>query len=132
VSVRRRPSLTPPADTLLVLDSGGVIALARRDDQARALLAELADCGLWPARVPSAVLVEWLTRLLKECYINEMLDVVLARRAAKLRTAARTGSAVDAVVVASAEPAGTVLTSDYKDIRALASQTSGAVKVFRL
>jgi hypothetical protein len=35
-------------------------------------------------------------------------------------TAARRGSAVDALVVALAEPGGTVLTSDLRDLEALA------------
>jgi hypothetical protein len=42
------------------------------------------------------------------------------RRAALLRRLARRGSAIDALVVASAEPGGTVLTSDPDDLRALA------------
>lgn len=44
---------------------------------------------------------------------------VLARRAALLRTAARRGSAVDALVIAAAEPGGTVLTGDPDDLSAL-------------
>jgi hypothetical protein len=102
-------------------------------------VAEFADRGLWPPRVPSVVLVECLSgnagrdaktnRLLKVCYIDEIVDVVLARRAAGLRYIARMGSAVDAVVVASAEPHGTVLTSDRRDIVALAAAASGAVQV---
>lgn len=46
----------------------------------------------------------------------------LARRAAFLRLRARRGSAVDALVVAVAEPDGTVLTSDLNDRDALASE----------
>jgi hypothetical protein len=45
----------------------------------------------------------------------------LARRAAYLRRLARLGSAVAALVVAIAEPDGTVLTSDPDDLEALAS-----------
>jgi hypothetical protein len=44
----------------------------------------------------------------------------LARRAALLRRLARRGSAVDALVVALAEPGGTVLTSNLGDLSALA------------
>ena len=44
-----------------------------------------------------------------------------ARRAAELRRRARHGSAVDAVVVALAEPGGTVLTGDKADIKAIAA-----------
>ncbi|MGH9056412.1 MAG: hypothetical protein ACRDYY_11220 [Acidimicrobiales bacterium] len=85
--------------------------------------------------MPSVVLVECLTgdpgrdapanRLLRACDVEEALGVVLARRAAHLRTRARRGSAVDAIVVASAEPDGTVLGDDLKDLRALAAHAIG-------
>jgi hypothetical protein len=58
-------------------------------------------------------------RLLKSCDIVDMLPEPLARRSGLLRTRARRGSAVDAVVVATAEPGGTVVTSDQKDLAAL-------------
>jgi hypothetical protein len=58
---------------------------------------------------------------LKSCDIDEVLPELLVRRAANLRFLARRGSAVDAVVVASAEPGGTVLTSDLADLQALAA-----------
>jgi hypothetical protein len=87
--------------------------------------------GLWPPRVPAVVLVECLqghagrdanaNRFLKTCEIAEAIPVGLARRAALLRRLARRGSAVDALVVASAEPGGTVLTSDPGDLEALAA-----------
>jgi len=48
-----------------------------------------------------------------------------ARRAAELRRRARTGSAVDALVVTCAEPGGTVLTGDEADITALAAHATG-------
>jgi len=58
--------------------------------------------------------------LLKTCDIVEVIGEPLARRAALLRRLARRGSAVDALVVALAEPGGTVLTSDPGDLSALA------------
>jgi hypothetical protein len=42
-----------------------------------------------------------------------------------LRYAAGRGSAVDAIVVAMAEPGGSVLTGDHGDIAALASHADG-------
>ncbi len=45
----------------------------------------------------------------------------LARRASVIRGRAGRGSAVDAVVVAMAEPGGAVPTFDVKDLTALAS-----------
>ncbi len=44
-----------------------------------------------------------------------------SRRAVQLRTQANQGSAIDALVVASAEPGGSVLTSDRADLTALAA-----------
>ena len=49
----------------------------------------------------------------------------LARRAGELRHRARSGSAVDAIVVASAEPGGIILSGDVEDLRALASYATG-------
>jgi hypothetical protein len=115
---------------MLVLDSGGVTRLAERSQQAAALLQAFREENLWPPLVPSMVLVECLqghpgrdalaNRLLKTCDIVEDVSEPLARRAAFLRRQARRGSAVDALVVALAEPGGTVLTSDPGDLEALA------------
>lgn len=60
-------------------------------------------------------------RFLKTCIIEPDVSEVTARRAAQLRRLARTGSAVDALVVALAEPGGTVLTGDRADLEALAA-----------
>ena len=60
-------------------------------------------------------------RLIKACDVVEDIPERLARRAASLRTQARRGSAIDALVVASAEPGGSVLTSDPADLIALAT-----------
>ncbi len=120
---------------LVVLDSGGVSCLSRRSREAVALLAALRREGAWPPLVPSEVLVESLTgdprrdantnSLLKTCDVGESLPVIRARRAASLRARARRGSAVDAIVIASAEPGGTVLTSDPGDLGALAEFANG-------
>ena len=119
---------------MLVLDSGAVTRLAERSSGAAALIAALRTEGLWPPVVPSVVLVECLTgegsrdavhnHFLRTCDVVESIAVRLARRAAWLRARARTGSAVDAVVTAVAEPGGTVLTGDLADLRALARHAS--------
>jgi hypothetical protein len=119
---------------MLVLDSGAVTRLAERSARAAALIAALRAEGLWPPVVPSAVLIECLTgegsrdaaehRFLRTCDVAESLPVPLARRAAWLRARARTGSAVDALVTAVAEPGGTVLTGDLADLRVLARHAS--------
>ncbi len=115
---------------MLVLDSGGVSRLAERSRQAVALILALREQGLWPPVVPSVVLVECLhghagrdalaNRFLKTCDVVEEISEPLARRAALLRRRSRRGSAVDALVVAFAEPDGTALTSDLDDLEALA------------
>ena len=56
---------------------------------------------------------------------EEAVGIGLARRAAELRRRARRGSAVDALVVAVAEPDGAVLTGDEADITALAAVSHG-------
>jgi len=116
---------------MLVLDSGGVTHLAERSARAAALIQALRAEGLWPPVVPTVVLTECLTgegprdagqhRFLRTCAIAETVPLALARRAAWLRARARKGSAVDAIVTATAEPGGTVLTGDLADLRALAS-----------
>lgn len=120
---------------MLVLDSGGVSKLAERSKQALALLSSLRQAGLWPPRIPSVVLVECLqghagrdaneNKFLKICDVAEAVPEKLARRAAVLRRLARRGSAVDALVVACAEPGGTVLTTDPDDLEALATHAQG-------
>jgi hypothetical protein len=116
---------------VLILDSGGISRLAERSTAAAALLEALRDAGLWPPVVPTPVFIEALhgdaardaraNRLLKTCDVTEDIPGRLARRAAYLRTQARRGSAIDALVVASAEPGGSVLTSDPDDLSALAT-----------
>jgi len=122
----------------LVLDSGGVTGLVGQ----RARLEELRRRDVWPPVLPSVVLTECLTGdhrrdfhtngLLRACEIRDV-DELLARRAAVLRGSVRTSrtpSAVDAVVVALAEELGaTVLTSDPRDLRALAAGTSTPVRI---
>lgn len=123
----------------LVLDSDGVAMLAGR----RARLEALRRRGEWPPVVPSVVLTEALTgdhrrdfqehRLLRTCDIRPV-DEDLAREAAALRTAVgatRAPSAVDAIVVALADAVGgaTVITSDPRDLRALATHSTNDVKI---
>ncbi len=122
---------------MLVLDSGGVSRLAEQSRRSAALIVALRDASLWPPVAPSVVLVECteghagrdalVNRLLKTCDVVEEVGERLARRAAWLRRRARRGSAVDALVVAFAEPSGTVLTSDAGDLRALAEHANGVL-----
>jgi predicted nucleic acid-binding protein len=70
-------------------------------------------------------------RFLKTCDVVEEIGEPIARRAATLRRRARCGSAIDALVVAFAEPGGTVLTSDLEDLEALAEYAQ-RVKIERV
>jgi hypothetical protein len=116
---------------VLILDSGGFTRLSARSKQALALIRAFHAAGLWPPVVPTMVLVESLqgdpardanaNRFLKACIVQAEVTPTSARRAAELRRRARTGSAVDALVVALAEPGGTVLTGDRGDLEALAA-----------
>ena len=119
---------------MLVLDAGAVSRLSERTLATVALIDSLREAGLWPPLVPSVVLVESLeghsgrdanaNRFLKTCLIAENVPEDLARRASWLRTRAGRGSAVDAIVVAFAEPDGVVLTQDLPDLRALATRAA--------
>jgi hypothetical protein len=126
---------------ILILDAGGVSALAGQ----RARLMELRRRGLWPAQVPSVVLAESLTgdhrrdfpanRLLRACQVRDVTEPH-AREAARLRTAtglAATITATDAVVVAFAStcPSPIVLTSDARDLAALAEHAARPVTIAR-
>lgn len=122
----------------LVLDSGGLSALA----QSPARLEQIRVRDLWPPIVPVAVLAESLTgdhrrdfhlnRLLRACSIRADTELI-GRHAAALRYATRREgiSAVDALVVAFADHAGggMVLTSDPKDLQALAANSIHPISV---
>ena len=69
-------------------------------------------------------------RFIKSCKVDEALPEPVARKADTLRT--RTGraseiSAVDAIVVVMADPDGTVINSDWKDMNALAARTRNVI-----
>lgn len=116
---------------MLVLDSGGLSRLSQPTRRAAALIGALKDAGLWPPVVPSVVLVEStsgaartdtnINRFLKTCEVDSLVSEVMARRAGQLRSLAGRGSAIDALVVAIAEPGSTILTSDREDLEALAA-----------
>lgn len=120
----------------VVLDAGAVIALSnpKRIARVRALL----EAGLWPPVLSSVVLVETLggrgtrdagvMRVVATSELHDTVPLALARRAGQLRRYAGRGSAVDAVVVATAEALDdrtVVLTSDPNDIEALTSHATG-------
>ena len=123
----------PGGIPVLVLDSGGLSYLAARSSQAAALIRSLRREDLWPPVIPTMVLVEspqarpgrdaTHNQFIGICLLEDSVHLALARRAAELRRRAGKGSAVDALVVALAEPNGAVLIGDIADLHALAAQT---------
>jgi len=119
----------------LVLDSAAITALGRRDRQTAARLAALRLRGLWPPIVPTAVLVDSLTgNRVRDALAHRTvglslvhpLDEPMARRAAQLRRRARAGSAVDAIVVATAELfEALVITGNLDDLARLSQPANG-------
>lgn len=122
---------------MLVLDSGGLSRLSQRNRRAAALIEALRAEGLWPPVVLTVVLAEStagtartdanINRLLKSCEVDPVVAEAKARRAGQLRASARRGSAIDALVVALAEPGSTVMTSDPEDLDALAAYADHVV-----
>lgn len=117
---------------MLILDSGAVTRLSEGSRRSLELITLLRASPEWPPVVSTVVLIESLrgdgsrdakaNRFLKTCIIDPNVRERGARRAAELRQQARRGSAVDALVVAMAEPGGMVLTGDRDDIEALAAR----------
>lgn len=125
---RRRRTDAPPHR--LILDSGAVIALARHDSRARAVLTAAHEAGV-DVRVSSVVTAETVrggaidapvNRVLKAIGGADPIDEATARLAGSLLGAAGSSETVDALVVASAIRAGggVVLTGDPDDLRPLA------------
>lgn len=122
---------------MLVLDSGGLSRLSQRNRRATALVEALRAEGLWPPVVPTMVLAESISgsartdasvnRFIKTCDVDPIVPAMTARRAGYLRARARRGSAVDALLVAIAEPGGTILTGDSGDLEALAAHSDGVM-----
>lgn len=116
---------------MLILYSAAVRRLAQRSTRTLAYIRALRAAELWPPIAPTVVIIESLrddgrrdattNRFLKTCIIETLVTEQTARRAAQLRRHARHGSAIDAIVVALAEPGGTILTGDKADIEALAA-----------
>ncbi len=119
----------------LVLDSGAVTALGRRDRQTAARIAALRERGLWPPILPTTVLIDSLTgNRVRDVLANRTvqmslihpLEEPLARRAAQLRGRARAGSAVEASVVATAELFEVrVITANPHDLARLSQHANG-------
>lgn len=120
---------------MLILDSGAITKLANRSTRELALFQALQKRGTEQPVIPTIVIAECLTgsptrdartnQFIKLYRRDPIIPERIARRAAELRTKAGKGSAVDALLVALAEPQGIVLTTDKEDISALAANAHG-------
>ncbi|MGH9244504.1 MAG: PIN domain-containing protein [Acidimicrobiales bacterium] len=127
---RRRPAQGPPAFRL-ILDSGAVIALSRRDDRARAALASAWEIGA-EVSIPAVVVAETIRgsgpkdapvdRVIAAVGEVGVTDEATGRVAGALLGAARSDATIDALVVADAveRGGGVILTGDPDDLGRLA------------
>lgn len=113
----------------LVLDSGGVSALAEGDLDARDRLRRARTDG-YEVVIPTPVLAEAFAGRPTDAVVHRIVNAVefviptsaaVARRAGELRARSGVSDVVDAIVVAEAAaiPGSIVLTSDPGDIRSL-------------
>jgi len=122
-----------------VLDSGALIAIDKRDRRIGAMLRILSREGV-PVRTSAGVVAQvWrggrkqdnLARVLSGMDVAALDDVV-AKKVGELLGANGTSDLVDAHVALLVEPAGTVLTSDEPDIRALLRTRRVKARVIRV
>lgn len=112
----------------LVLDSGGLIALERRDRRVGALLELAARDGIEVRTCVTCVAQVWrdparqalLTRALAGV-VEYSLDPARARRIGLLLAGAGSSDVVDAAIVSLGRSCDTLVTSDAGDVRRLAA-----------
>lgn len=112
----------------LILDTGGLIALERRDRRVGALLAAAAHEGVEAATSAGCVAQVWrdparqalLTRALRGIR-EHPLDPAAARKIGALLAGAGTDDIVDAAVIELAADGDVVITSDPDDMRRVAA-----------
>ena len=123
--------------TALVLDAGFFITIERRDRESAALL-KVARERSWSLRTNGAVLAEvWRGGTNHQAPLAALLHAVsvvpvdeeLAKEAGTLIRDARTGTAIDATLVAIAAKGDRVVTSDPHDIGVLVAACGRAVTV---
>lgn len=128
----------PPAGRL-ILDAGGVLALARHDRRARFILSTASQRG-YHVVIPAVVVAQvyrpgprsaGVHRVLKVIRTVEAADDLLARTAGLLLATTSTTDAVDALVAAHALASlpSAILTSDPGDLRALVAAGTGYARV---
>ena len=118
----------------LVLDAGGVSAIADGDGVARAALERARREG-WLVVIPAPVLAEVHTGRRDHARVDRVINAVdmliattpdRAREAGELRAKSGVLDVVDAIVVAEAAafPPALIMTSDPDDIRSLVDATA--------
>ena len=128
----------PPAGRL-ILDAGGVLALARQDPRARLILSTASQRG-YHVVIPAVIVAQvyrpgprnaGVHRILKLIRTVEAADEPLARSAGALLAATSTTDAVDALVAAHALASlpSAILTSDPVDLGALVAIGAGHPRV---
>lgn len=134
---RRRQTQSPPAFRL-ILDSGAVIALSRRDDRARAALAAAWEVGA-QVSIPAVVVAETVRGSgPRDAAVNRVItavgdvgvtDETTGRVAGSLLGTARSDATVDALVVADAieRGGGVILTGNPDNLERLAEGHSEVV-----
>lgn len=123
----------------LILDSGGVLALARGDPKARSIVRAATERGFLVA-IPAPVVAEVHRGGRRDAAVDRVLTAVdmviptsetVARRAGELLGAAGLDDPVDAIVVAEALASlpAMILTSDSGDVRRLLETQSDRARV---
>ena len=115
----------------LVLDSGALIAIERRD---RAVIARLvrAHEDVEPVTTSAAVVAQVIRNRARQVTLERVLagvdeqplDSEVARRVGKLLLSSRTADVVDAALALLASPGDEVMTSDPEDLRTLLPKRS--------
>lgn len=123
----------------LVLDTGALLAADRGDRRLAALLKRELEAGRAPISHGGVVAQAWrggarqarLARLLDAIDVVP-LDLELGRRAGELLARTREVDAIDAAVVLLAHDDDAVLTSDPRDLEALAEAAGLHVEIVRV
>jgi hypothetical protein len=124
----------------LVLDSGALVAVERGDRETVALIKHELLAGRVPITHGGVVGQVWrggsgrqanLARLLPALRVSP-LDLALGRRAGMLMGKARTADVIDAALVLLTENGDSLLTSDPRDLAALAAIAGVEVDVVRV
>jgi predicted nucleic acid-binding protein len=124
----------------IVLDTGALVALERRDRRIQVIITAASQEGVVPI-VPTQVLAQYwrgggghqavVARFLHSCQI-EHLDIDRAKQAGMLLGRSCTSDEADAVVALIANECGAVVTSDRHDIMRLLRELHSTARVLHV